>query len=278
MLVIQQKANSKTEECLRNSNYLQIENYNNRLYSIITKICDITTKLRDIHSSDKEFEAVMQFCTEQKVKVIEARKAIHSHTELNFQSKEDLVNIKTLRKTLPNPKQTFSDVAKNVKRPRFNSSTMIVIIIQNCTFQYRFQLPQVKQNMISSIRNLVHGTLRLGKLENIGKSSSLGGDIAQCPDSPPEIKLCQQQSKSTQVQISNFSLPVQFYWITLICFKYLVQDCRSTELQEIIFRTEVLPFLQTDPKAIKIKSKSQISKSSNENFNLKVQSCMLRKH
>ena len=38
-----------------------------------------------------------------------------------------------------------------------------------------------------------------------------------------------------QKQIPNFSLPVQFYWITPFCSKYFVQDCSNlsnTELEE----------------------------------------------
>ena len=61
----------------------------------------------------------------------------------------------------------------------------------------------------------------LRKLGNIRKISNLGGDIV----SLQELKLCQQQLKSTQKQIQNFSFPVQFYWITPFCSKYFVQDC-----------------------------------------------------
>ena len=34
---------------------------------------------------------------------------------------------------------------------------------------------------------------------------------------------------STQKQISNFSCPVQFHWISLFCSKYFVQDCLSKQ-------------------------------------------------
>ena len=69
-------------------------------------------------------------------------------------------------------------------------------------------------------------TQNFRKLGTIRKFSNLGGDITQCPVSAPEIKLWQQQSKNTQKQILNFSVPVQFYQISLICSKYFVQDCR----------------------------------------------------
>ena len=88
--------------------------------------------------------------------------------------------------------------------------------------------------MIFSIANLVYelphelpSNLRLRILGNIRKISNLGADIAQCPVSLPEIKLWQQQSKNIQKQISNFSCPVQFYWISLFCSKYFAQDYRQ---------------------------------------------------
>ena len=68
-------------------------------------------------------------------------------------------------------------------------------------------------------------TQDLRKLGNIWKISNLCGDIAQCPVSLPEIKLQRYQSKSTQKQTSDFSCPVQFYWISLFCSKYFALDC-----------------------------------------------------
>ena len=86
--------------------------------------------------------------------------------------------------------------------------------------------------MISSIANLVHelpnelpNDLRLRILGNkaiLGKSQ-IWVETQPIAQSPPEIKLWQQQSKNTQKQISNFSCPVQFYWIPLACSKYLAQ-------------------------------------------------------
>ena len=49
--------------------------------------------------------------------------------------------------------------------------------------------------------------------------SYFGGDIAQCPVSLSEIKPSPQQSKNKQKQISKFSCPVQFYWISLCFFQ-----------------------------------------------------------
>ena len=68
-------------------------------------------------------------------------------------------------------------------------------------------------------------TQHLRKIGNIGKFLNLVGDIAQSPVSLPKIKLWQQKSKNTQKQISNFSGPVQFYWISPFCSKYFAKDC-----------------------------------------------------
>ena len=67
------------------------------------------------------------------------------------------------------------------------------------------------------------------KLGNIRKTSNLGGHIAQYLASLQEVRLCQQELKNTQKYKQNFSLSVQFDWITPFCSKYFVQDC--------IFRT-----------------------------------------
>ena len=64
-------------------------------------------------------------------------------------------------------------------------------------------------------------TQDLRKLGNIRKISNLGGHIVQCLVSLQELRLCEQQLKNTQKQIPNFSFPVQFYWITPCCSKYL---------------------------------------------------------
>ena len=66
-------------------------------------------------------------------------------------------------------------------------------------------------------------TQDFGKQGNIKKISNLGGGIAQCPVSLPEIKLWYQQSKNKRKQISSFSCPIQLYWISVFCSKYFVQ-------------------------------------------------------
>ena len=124
-------------------------------------------------------------------------------------------------------------------------------------FYYRPDQPQVKQNVISNIANLVYellhklpNNLRLRhfhrwregakcphkKKKDLGsqeirkylKNLNLGGDIAQRPVCPPKIKPWLQQSKNVLKQMSNLPCPVQFPKISLSCSKYLARDCRST--------------------------------------------------
>ena len=108
--------------------------------------------------------------------------------------------------------------------------------------------------MISSIANLVYelpNNLRLrilGNKEILGKSQ-IWVEIV----SPPEIKLWQQQSKNTQKQISNFSCPVQLYWISLFCSKYFAQDCSSVDwlmkkkARQLLYRFDIA-FQQVTPR------------------------------
>ena len=118
--------------------------------------------------------------------------------------------------------------------------TILVIIYWNFTvFQYRFDSPNIKRTLISSIANSVYElphevpnnkTQDLRKLGNIRKISNLGGHIAQCLVSLQEIRLWQQQLKYTQNLIPNFSFLVQFYWISPFCSKYFVRDYLSKQI------------------------------------------------
>ena len=58
------------------------------------------------------------------------------------------------------------------------------------------------------------------RLENSGKISTLGGDIAQSPVSFPEIAAIAIAVKTWQEQMSHFYSLVQFYKIFLLCSKY----------------------------------------------------------
>ena len=101
--------------------------------------------------------------------------------------------------------------------------TVLVIIFWNFMFYYRSDSPQAKRNLLSSTTNLIYqlspelpNKLRLSIIENqeILEKSRIWLETAQCPASPPGIRLWQQQSKNTQKFITNFSYPVQSYRIS----------------------------------------------------------------
>ena len=52
----------------------------------------------------------------------------------------------------------------------------------------------------------------------------------------------QQHSKNTKKQISNFSFHVQFYWISIFCFKYFAQDYLANKVQ-VLTQTSLLQTL-----------------------------------
>ena len=105
--------------------------------------------------------------------------------------------------------------------------SIVVKIFWNFTmFWYRSNLPQEKQTLISSITNLAYNVrLDHHKWRNIRQISNLGVGIAQWSVSLQEIKVWQYQSKNMQKKVSNYFCPVQFYWISLFCSKFLDQDC-----------------------------------------------------
>ena len=76
--------------------------------------------------------------------------------------------------------------------PPFGGGPVVTIFLNFAVLLHRFAPPQVKQNLISSITNLVYelphklqNDLILRKLGNIGKSSNSDGAIAQRPASLP---------------------------------------------------------------------------------------------
>ena len=72
--------------------------------------------------------------------------------------------------------------------------------------------------------------LDLRKLGNISKLSNLGGHITQYLVFLQELRLCEQQLKISQKQITNFCFSVHFQWITPFCFKYFPLYCGNNEI------------------------------------------------
>ena len=96
------------------------------------------------------------------------------------------------------------------------------IIFQNFeTFQKNLDSPQVKWQLISSIKILYRSCLKssqtkLRKLGNIRQVSKLAGYRAQHPVSPAEIKFPRQQSKITQKQVSKTFVAAQLCLIPFL--------------------------------------------------------------
>ena len=91
--------------------------------------------------------------------------------------------------------------------------------------QYNSKSPQVKRNLIFSIRVALQvderrQTKTYTKLENIGKILSLGSDTAQCQISLPEIKQQQQQSKTRKIRYQTFFCPTHFCCIFIPCSSF----------------------------------------------------------
>ena len=68
--------NKLTEHINLNSDVKEIQHYEFKLQNAIQNIRDITTKLHEVIIDEKERENILNFCTEQKFRVIQIRKTI----------------------------------------------------------------------------------------------------------------------------------------------------------------------------------------------------------
>ena len=68
--------NKLTEHINLNSDVKEIQHYEFKLQNTIQNICDIMTKLHEVIIDEKERENILNFCTEQKFRVIQIRKTI----------------------------------------------------------------------------------------------------------------------------------------------------------------------------------------------------------
>ena len=74
------KLSNKITICLANNDYSKLEDYDNRLEKVITKLCRVTTNLIDLVSKDlKKSDEILKFCTEQELRVVEIRKNVLPH-------------------------------------------------------------------------------------------------------------------------------------------------------------------------------------------------------
>ena len=74
---------NKLKTCLENKDYSKLGDYDNRLEDIITKVRRVTTKLMDLLidllKDLKKSDEILEFCTEQGLRVVEIRKNILPH-------------------------------------------------------------------------------------------------------------------------------------------------------------------------------------------------------
>ena len=67
----------KIKTCLKNNDYLKLGDNDNCLERIITKVPRVTTQLIDLVSKDlKKSDEILEFFTEQELRVLEIRKNI----------------------------------------------------------------------------------------------------------------------------------------------------------------------------------------------------------
>ena len=71
------KVINKIKTCWENNDYSKLGDCDNRLEKIITRVRRVTTQLIDLISKDlKNSDEILEFCTEQKLRVVEIRKSI----------------------------------------------------------------------------------------------------------------------------------------------------------------------------------------------------------
>ena len=119
------------------------------------------------------------------------------------------------------------------REQKINHQKILLIIFWKFTMiQYRLDSLLVRRNVISGIANLVYDIIQKLpndlKLRFLSNKEILGKSQNWMETQPSANHPFQNlQSKYAQNQISNFSCPVQFYWISLFCSKYFIRDCGS---------------------------------------------------
>ena len=123
-------------------------------------------------------------------------------------------------------------------------------------FSCKFDLPQVKQNLISSVANFIcklpHEFLHDVILRILGNKkiiSKLGGNRL-FSSFPSKIEFLAMQSKLSQKQISKFSGLDQFYLIFLLSSKSFITGCLTNQIfalnsSESPLNLNILTFLLT---------------------------------
>ena len=125
-----------------------------------------------------------------------------------------------------------------------------ILELYNILIKVRFTIKKRKLD-IYTITNLLYEMPNDLRLRILGDQKILEKTqiwINTCPVSLQQIRLWQQQLKNRQKQISNFSFPIQFYWISLFYNEYFVRGCSCcilfTNFKNPTTLNEILGFLK----------------------------------
>ena len=126
---------------------------------------------------------------------------------------------------------------QNCREQKKHFQAILVIIFWNfIVFQYRSQLPQVKQNLIFSITNAefqlpqeLPNNLRfriIEKLRNIGKILNLGGDIASAQSPFQKLIFGNSNQKACESRYQDFFALPNIAGLLYFLANLFVQDCK----------------------------------------------------
>ena len=105
---------NKIKECLKSNKHSKLDNYNDQLDNIIVKIRNVTTKLNALASDNFVSEQVLQFCTEQELRVFEIKKAIQF--QIDFPPKIHLSKSSIPKKAFSDPKPKSIERDKTINK------------------------------------------------------------------------------------------------------------------------------------------------------------------
>ena len=102
---------------MENNDYSKLEDYDNRLVKIITKVRRITTKLIDLISKDlKKSDEILGFCSEQELRVEEIRKNVLPHC--SEKQSENLPEKHLIETSNLSQKELFTSIRSSSSLPK----------------------------------------------------------------------------------------------------------------------------------------------------------------
>ena len=111
---------NKLKTCLENKDYSKLGDYDNRLEDIMTKVRRVTTKLIDLLidllKDLKKSDEILEFCTEQELRVVEIRKNILQHC--SEKQSEDLPEKYLIETSNLSQKELFTQIRSPSSLPK----------------------------------------------------------------------------------------------------------------------------------------------------------------